>query len=187
MPAVRRARAFTLIEAMVVVALVGILAVVAGVAYRKWVLNSYVGEAQSMLGNIRSAEESFRAENSAYLNVSKDLTSASLYPMVSPIGNSKTGWGAACTVCLTGSWDALNVNPNGAVRFGYAVIADNSNTNAPPTAINGTAVNLAVMQGQPWYVAEAICDLDSDSTSAPSTTAYASSGTNQIVVLNEGQ
>jgi type IV pilus assembly protein PilA len=181
MPVVRRARAFTLIEAMVVVALVGILAVVAGVAYRKWVLNSYVGEAQGMLGNIRSAEETFRAENSAYLSVSTDLTTASLYPLTAPIGNLKTQWGAN-----PGLWAALNVNPNGPVRFGYALIADNSGAAAPPAAINGTAVNLAAMQGQPWYVAEAICDLDSDSTTNPSTTVYAVSGTNQITVLNEG-
>ena len=187
MPAVRRPRAFTLIEAMIVVVIVGVLALVATVAYRKWVLNSYVGEAQNMLGNIRSAEETFRAENSGYLNVSNGLSLSSLYPATTPIGNLKTAWGAACTVCTGGSWAALNVNPDAPVRFGYAVIASNDPGADPPAAINGTAVNLTVMKGKPWYVAEAICDLDSDSTTAPSTTAYAVSGTNQIFVLNEGR
>src|ERR1019366_3513006 len=63
----RDERAFTLIEAMVVVILVGILAVVAGLGYRRWVRSSYMGEAQDMLTNIRMAEETFRSENGAYL------------------------------------------------------------------------------------------------------------------------
>jgi prepilin-type N-terminal cleavage/methylation domain-containing protein len=184
MPAIRRARAFTLIEAMIVVAIVGILALVAAVAYRKWILNSYMGEAQDMLGNIRSAEETFRAENTGYLTVSPDLTSAaSLYPMPNPTGNSVTAWGAA----LPQAWATLNVNPSAPVHFGYAVVADNNGT-VPLPAItnNGVAVNLAPMQGQPWYVAVAICDLDSDSTT-PNTTIYAMSGTNQLLVNNAGQ
>ncbi len=184
MPAARRARAFTLIEAMIVVVIVGLLALVATVAYRKWILNSYMGEAQDMLGNIRSAEETFRAENTGYLTISPDLTSsASLYPMPHPIGNSVTAWGAA----LPQGWATLNVNPSAPVRFGYAVVANNDNTLAFPTVTNnGVAVNLAAMQGQPWYVAVAICDLDSDSA-APDTTIYAVSGTNQLFVNNAGQ
>ena len=67
MPSVRRSRAFTLIELMFVVILVGVLAMIATVAYRKWVRSSYIGEAQNMLGNIRTAEEAFRAENTGYL------------------------------------------------------------------------------------------------------------------------
>src|SRR5277367_3194830 len=109
MPVVRRTRAFTLIEAMAVVVIIGILAVLASLAYHKWVLSSYVGEAQGMLGNIRSAEETFRAENGGYLNVSNDLSASSLYPSTTPTGDVKTAWGGACSGC-SGSWAALNVN-----------------------------------------------------------------------------
>src|SRR5579859_4920132 len=126
MPSFRRSRAFTLIEAMIVVVIVGILAVVATVAYRKWILSSYVGEAHDMLGNIRVAEEAFRAENTGYLNVSNDLTPNSLYPSTTPNGNLKTAWGAN-----PGQWAALNVNPNAPVRFGYAVIANNGGATNP--------------------------------------------------------
>jgi prepilin-type N-terminal cleavage/methylation domain-containing protein len=189
MPTAVRSRAFTLIEAMIVVVIVGILAVVASVAYRKWILSSYVGEAHDMLGNIRVAEEAFRAENTGYLNVSPDLSAASLYPSMilngtAPTGNLKTAWG-------TGSaWDALNVNPNAPVRFGYAVIADNNNginTKQLPNNVlnNGVAVNLAPLAGAPWFVATAVCDIDNDGA-VPDTTLFAVSGTNQIFVNNEG-
>jgi prepilin-type N-terminal cleavage/methylation domain-containing protein len=183
MPAVRRARAFTLIEAMIVVVIVGILALLASIAYRKWVLSSYMGEAQDMLGNIRSAEETFRAENTGYLTISADLTSkSSLYPTTNPTGNMKWAWGNA-----PGAWAVLNVKPSAPVRFGYAVIADNTGTAALPTVNeNGAAVTLGPMQGQPWYVAEAICDIDNDGT-APDTTIYAVSATNHLFINYEGQ
>ena len=186
MSSVRRARAFTLIEVMIVVVIVGVLALVATVAYRKWILASYVGEAQDMLGNIRVSEEAFRAENTDYLNVSGGLAKANLYPTITPTGNSKTAWGAS-----PGYWASLNVNPSAPVRFGYAVIADKNNTGNPvalPTGVqnNGVAVDLTPLQGQPWFVATAICDIASDGN-LPDTTLYAVSGTNQIFVNNEGQ
>jgi type IV pilus assembly protein PilA len=180
MPVVRRCRAFTLIELMLVVTLVGVLAVIATVAYRKWVRSSYIGEAHNMLGNIRTAEEAFRAENTGYLNVSASL--ATLYPLATPTAGLATQWNAA-----TPGWAALNVYASAPVRFGYAVIADNTNVNAPPANItnNGVAVNLAPMQGQPWFVATAVCDIDNNNAT-PDTTLFAVSGTNTIFVNNEG-
>lgn len=183
MPVVRRARAFTLIETMIVVAMVGVLAVVATVAYRKWIRNSYTEEAADMLGNIRSAEENFRAENSGYLSVSNDLNS--LYPATLPTEAVKTEWGGNCTGCVV-PWAALNVAPSGAVRFGYAVVAANDGSTPADISINGTNTALTPMGGAPWYVAKAVCDVDNDTTTDP-TTIYALSGNNRLIFSNEGQ
>jgi prepilin-type N-terminal cleavage/methylation domain-containing protein len=178
MPHVRRSRAFTLIELTFVVALVGILAVIATVGYRKWVLSSYMGEAHDMLGNIRVAEEAFRAENTGYLDVSGGLSP--LYPSTKPVGNLLTAWGNDA------KWAALNVNPSAPVRFGYAVWASNDPQAQPPGAFNnGTPVSLAALKGQPWFVATAVCDIDND-VGTPDATLYAVSGTNVIFVNNEG-
>jgi type IV pilus assembly protein PilA len=183
MPAFRRSRAFTLIEVTVVVALVGILAVLASLAYRRWIRSSYLGEAHGMLANIRTAEEAFKAENTGYLKVSSQLTT--LYPATMPQGNTVTAWGGPGD--NPALWAALNVNPNAPVRFGYAVIADNDGTVALPTTVknNGVAIDLAAMKGLPWFVATAVCDIDNDSTT-PSTTLFAVSGTNTLFVNNEG-
>jgi type II secretory pathway pseudopilin PulG len=169
---------------MFVVILVGVLAMIATVAYRKWVRSSYIGEAQNMLGNIRTAEEAFRAENTGYLNVSATLTT--LYPPGNPPGthtaDMATQWDST-----TPGWAALNIYAGAPVRFGYAVIANNDLVTAPPAVVfnNGALVDLAAMKGQPWFIATAVCDLD-DNAATPDTTLFAVSGTNIISVNNEG-
>ncbi len=174
---------------MIVVVMVGVLALLADVGYRQWVRNSYMGEAQNMVANIRTAEETFRAENSGYLSVSNNLSTASLYPSTNPTGSITTQWGLPCGAgCVKStSWQALNVNPDGPVRFGYAVIADNTGTAAPPAiTINGQSPDLSALTGQPWYIVEAICDIDSDSTT-PNTTVLGVRGNSQLFTYNAGQ
>src|SRR5688572_12815290 len=62
----RSSRAFTLIELMVVVAIVGILATIGIVLFRKWVFHTRSVEALGMVQSIRTAQERWRAETGAY-------------------------------------------------------------------------------------------------------------------------
>jgi type IV pilus assembly protein PilA len=180
---VRRERGFTLIEMMIVVALVTVLALVAGVAYRRWVRSSYLGEAEDMLSNIRMAEETFRSENGTYLATASSLST--LYPSTTPSEAIKTQWGTNA-----GAWATLNVMPSAPLWFGYSVIASPPGQLVPAAPaeiiVNGQPANYASLGGQPWFIAEAQCDLDNDATTSP-TTLYASSGSNRLLVANEGQ
>jgi prepilin-type N-terminal cleavage/methylation domain-containing protein len=178
MELVRSRRAFSLIEAMVVVVIVGVLALLGTIAYRRWVHNAYLTEAQEMVANIRAAEESFRAENGGYLAVSGGLGPGNDYPAATP-GKFKTSWGAASP------WLSLNVQPSGPLAFGYSLMADNKN---PPgfgaIKVAGQTLVGADTMAAPWYMIEADGDMDGNGVF---TKVYGMSATNRVFIDNEGE
>jgi type IV pilus assembly protein PilA len=191
----RRSRGFTLIEAMIVVVLVGVIAALAVYSMMRWVRYSHLGEAQNIVSNIRTAEEGYLSENGAYYNVSSGIGKGNTYPSATP-GKFTTAWGASCSTCTAGNaWKALGVNPTAPVRFGYAVVADcptTANCTSPggrgvaSIAWNGKTLNLANLgaNSQPWYFAEADANYSGDGVNY--THVYGMSGDNEIYVTGEG-
>jgi prepilin-type N-terminal cleavage/methylation domain-containing protein len=176
---------FTLIEAMIVVVVVGVLAMLAIAAYRHWVHTAYLAEAQDMVKAIRAGQEAFRAENGGYLNVSQGLGVGNDYPAARP-GNFKTAWGGPCTQCnnQTSGFGAINVSSAGPLTFGYSTIADN--TAAPPGAnlvLNGSPMDLSSVTA-PWYIVEGDGDTDGDGVFC---NVYGFSSSNQVYVNNDGE
>src|SRR5688500_13283501 len=103
---IRRSRGFTLVELGVVVAIVGILSVIAIVGYRKMILSSKLSEAKTMINAIRLAEEDYKAESGGYLDISteycpKDGVAA---------GNVEKKWAWDTTTCASGKWGQLPVH-----------------------------------------------------------------------------
>src|SRR6478609_9216290 len=86
-----KARGFTLIELMAVVAITGILAAVAVATLRKRAFASDVASAQVVVQSIAAAEEHYRAENQIYLNVSTPGAKG-WYPTAATT-NHKRMWG----------------------------------------------------------------------------------------------
>jgi prepilin-type N-terminal cleavage/methylation domain-containing protein len=183
----RGSRAFTVIEMMITAVIVGVLALLAVVAYRKWIRTSYMAEAQDMIQNVRAAEEAFRGETGGYLDVSSTLDIGYTYPATTP-GAFKSSWGGACAAC-SHPWTQLAVEPKGPVIFGYAVVANNAGT-APGATVTPalsrmlTTVDLSGLAGQPWYVVEALGDVNGDGIF---TRLVGNSVSSQVVIDREGE
>ncbi len=153
---------------MIVVAIVGILAALALVGFRKYQISASSGEARAMLQNIRGAEDTYKAEQLTYLQClsgAADLSAAAAYyprPIGSTLNSSKMGWGGGLPAC----WQTLAVKPAGPVRFTFAV-----NANDPGTGLNAGALPggsppaypyTNFTSTDPWFVAVAAGDYDGD-------------------------
>jgi prepilin-type N-terminal cleavage/methylation domain-containing protein len=163
-------RGFTLVELMVVVAIVGILAVIGLASFRARVFGSKSAEALAMMQSIRAAEERWRADNLTYLNVSQ---SGAWYP-ATPTTRTKRAFfnTGTCGVPVNNTddcrWKLLNPAQVGPTEFGFMLTAGPPGTamtaldpKARPTNWAGWPAN-----GDHWFVLQAIADADGDGTYA---------------------
>lgn len=125
---------FTLIELMIVVAIIGILAAIAIPNFLRFQLKAKSSEGKTNLAAIRTAEQSYYSEFGVFV-------SANASPAAAP-QNIKTDFS---NVDGAGQgFDKLGWSPEGQVYFNYAV-------NAPTANPNG-------------YTASAAADIDADGT-----------------------
>ncbi len=170
-------RAFTLVELLVVVAMVGVLAALAMVGYRKYMNAAGVAEPKAVIQGIRGAQESYKAEMLEYLDVSAGVLD-DWFP-AGTLNDQKRAWD------VTGepNWQLLNVTTDGAVRFGYASVAGTTaNFPATPSPFTWSGLPgppLADPQfapNGPWYIIQAAGDRDADGTLALLLTTSTMSG-----------
>lgn len=152
-----RGRGFTLVELLTVVAIVGILAVIALASFRKQTGGSRSGEAFAMIQSIRAAEERHRAENLTYLDVSR---SGQWFPD-DPKGRSPRTQRSFYSPAHAdyGTWMTLNPAVIGPVEFGYLVNAGPPTTPMTPPAVSQTGFAWPAA-GDHWFVIQASADAD---------------------------
>lgn len=175
----RRTRGgFTLVELAIVVAIVGVLAVIALVGYRKYMLNSKISEARGVIGAIRIAQESHKSERGTYANIGTNWC-----PAGAGNGDIMVMWNSSCDGG-SNKWQVLPVHVDGAVRFKYATVSGDGAAPASTTLISGVADYSAVTKVGPWFVVGAECDLDNDPSQ--NTQLIGSSYDNIIRSKNDG-
>jgi len=102
-------KGFTLIELMIVVAIIGILAAIAIPNFLNYQMKAKTAEAKNNLGAIKTSQESYRAEKDVYL-----LCAGA--PTVLP-GTSKAAW------ATNAGFTAIGFAPTGNVYYSYGVNA----------------------------------------------------------------
>ena len=115
-------KGFTLIELMIVVAIIGILAAIAIPNFLRFQLKSKSSEGKVNIAAIRTAEESYLAEFGSYVGVTTPV------PATVP-GTAKAAFTPA------GNFNTLGWSPEGQVFFNYAV----NYASATPSAYTITA------------------------------------------------
>ena len=175
----RSARAFTLVELLVVVAIVGVLSTIGITLFRQHVSSGRSIEAFGMLQSIAAAQERWRAESQRYLDVSASLTS--YYPVSTP-SRSMNAWENTGHADAA-RWHRLNVTNSGAVQCVYTTVAGNAGTD-PNDEDSPVTLPTFGVQNEPWYLIHAKADLDGDSVFS---LYMRSSQTGEVYVENQGE
>jgi prepilin-type N-terminal cleavage/methylation domain-containing protein len=173
MPSPRRPsrRAFTLVELMVVVVIVGVLATIGLVAFRQQIFGAKNVEVFAMIQSIRSAEERWKAENLTYLNVSTSGSTAAnavggpwypVDPTAIPGREKHRFFTAAAGHVDDARWKLLAPAEIGPVEFGYVVNAGGPAVAMAPQREAITGGFTWPTPTEPWYVIQAVGDIDDD-------------------------
>lgn len=106
----RNQKGFTLIELMIVVAIIGILAAIAIPNFRNYQMKAKTAEARTNIGAIRTSQESYKAENDLYLACAVNGNEAGTKPL-------KVAWADN----EDETYKKIGFEPAGDVYYAYAV------------------------------------------------------------------
>jgi Tfp pilus assembly protein PilE len=167
----RHARSgFTVVEALVLLAVVLVCGAIAAVGFDRWMVHARTNEATAMLADIASKEQAFRAVNNRFIplrgdgraaEVRPDESAGAFYPL--PAGSPmltavRTPVRVDDPGRLPAGWRAIGLRaPGGTLYCTYLV---NAGEGAVPADLRFGAALLTGAPVGPWFYALAACNLD---------------------------
>jgi prepilin-type N-terminal cleavage/methylation domain-containing protein len=163
-----RVRGTTLVELMIVVVILGILAAIATVGYKRYVARARLSEAHAMLAELSAKEQLYFMDGGQYLPARADdnLTqpspdeSASAFIPANPTDPTFESARTAQTIPtpMPNGWSRIGLRPRWKQLYcTYLVNAGGANQ-APPSGIGSTL--WATTPLAPWFYAMAACNLN---------------------------
>lgn len=141
----KSAKGFTLIEILVVVALIGILSAIAIPAYSDYVTRGKIPNATSNLASKRVLMEQFFQDNHSY------LSGASCPTTVAPDSTSSKYFTFSCTNMAMNTFTitATGVNPGTMAGFSYTIDQTNTKTS---NIVSPAKSNWRATSGSCWII-----------------------------------
>ena len=111
----KKSEGFSLVELMIVVAIMAILAAIAIPSFIRFQMRAKSSESSNNLGAIRTCEVSWEAENDAYI-------ACAGAPGAAPNGDTREAWVPADAGEI--AFENIGFEPEGPVRYRYTVLSD---------------------------------------------------------------
>ena len=184
---------------MIVVAIIGIIAAIGSVGYRRWIGRARLTEAVTMLSEMNSKEQTYRMEFGTFLPLradgnmalpSPDEPAGAFYP-ISPSAAAfesvRTSVSVANNALWPNSWRAVGVSPRDRSLYcTYLTNAGNAGQAVPGGAVFGTALVTGV--AAPWFYGLAACNLNGPAGYPNEVTVLGISSTSPTLrTFNEGK
>jgi prepilin-type N-terminal cleavage/methylation domain-containing protein len=190
---------FTVVEALVVLVIIGLLAGLATIAFRRHFIGKRVAEATSMLSELASKEEAYRAGGGRFLALradgdgavpSRDELPAAFYPQPADsvqLASARTPTRIEDPSLWPPSWRAIGVRPHSDLSYCTYLVNAGERGRPDPSLRFGSALITADSDG-PWFYALAVCNLEGRADYPDGVTVYGvSSESGRVRAFNEGR